>query len=160
MSVECFVTGGSGFVGQHLLARLTAAGYKAWVLMRTPGNIERLRKQVGQLGGNPAYIHAVEGDISREGLGISEADKQCVSSASVIFHLAAEFSWGLSMERAQAVNVLRMRARTTRSFILLRCAATARVGTSWKGSLWFHSFEIWHKVGSKRSPAPPVTGCH
>ena len=106
MSVECFVTGGSGFVGQHLLARLTAAGYKAWVLMRTPGNIERLRKQVGQLGGNPAYIHAVEGDISREGLGISEADKQCVSSASVIFHLAAEFSWGLSMERAQAVNVL------------------------------------------------------
>lgn len=94
MSVECFVTGGSGFVGQHLLARLTAAGYKAWVLMRTPGNIERLRKQVGQLGGNPAYIHAVEGDISREGLGISEADKQCVSSASVIFHLAAEFSWG------------------------------------------------------------------
>ncbi|WP_422403752.1 SDR family oxidoreductase [Pseudomonas sp. GZD-209] len=105
MSVECFVTGGSGFVGQHLLARLTAKGYKTRVLMRTPGNIERLRKQVSQLGGNPAYIHAVEGDISREGLGLSEADKQCVSSVSVIFHLAAEFSWGLSMERARAVNV-------------------------------------------------------
>ncbi|WP_153786461.1 SDR family oxidoreductase [Pseudomonas sp. EMN2] len=105
MSVECFVTGGSGFVGQHLLARLTAAGYKTWVLMRTPGKIERLRKQVGQLGGNPGCIHPVEGDISREGLGLSEAGKQCVSSVSVIFHLAAEFSWGLSMERARAVNV-------------------------------------------------------
>lgn len=51
MSVECFVTGGSGFVGQHLLAALTAQGHKTWVLMRSPGNIERLKEQVGQLGG-------------------------------------------------------------------------------------------------------------
>ncbi|GLO13583.1 putative oxidoreductase [Pseudomonas putida] len=105
MSVECFVTGGSGFVGQHLLARLTAAGHKTWVLMRRPGNIERLRDQVGQLGGNPECIHAVEGDISRTGLGLSEADEERVSSAAVFFHLAAEFSWGLTLERARAVNV-------------------------------------------------------
>ncbi|UVM18795.1 SDR family oxidoreductase [Pseudomonas sp. B21-023] len=105
MSVECFVTGGSGFVGQHLLAHLTATGHKTWVLMRTPANIERLREQVGRLGGNPACIHAVEGDISREGLGLSEADEQRVSSASVVFHLAAQFSWGLTMERAREVNV-------------------------------------------------------
>ena len=58
MSVECFVTGGSGFVGQHLLAHLTATGHKTWVLMRNPENIERLKEQVGRLGGNPAYIHA------------------------------------------------------------------------------------------------------
>ncbi|WP_087500727.1 SDR family oxidoreductase [Pseudomonas sp. SID14000] len=105
MSVECFVTGGSGFVGQHLLARLTATGHKTWVLMRNPENIERLREQVGRLGGNPAYIHAVEGDISREGLGLSEADQQCVSSAAVVFHLAAQFTWGLTIEQARAVNV-------------------------------------------------------
>lgn len=105
MSVECFVTGGSGFVGQHLLARLTSTEHKTWVLMRSPANIERLKEQVGQLGGNPAYIHAVEGDISREGLGLSEADKQRVSAATVVFHLAAQFTWGLAMERARAVNV-------------------------------------------------------
>ncbi|WP_343597047.1 SDR family oxidoreductase [Pseudomonas sp.] len=105
MSVECFVTGGSGFVGQHLLAHLTTAGHKTWVLMRSPENIERLREQVGQLGGNPALVHAVEGDISRDGLGLSDAGRQCVSTVSVVFHLAAQFSWGLTMERARAVNV-------------------------------------------------------
>lgn len=105
MSVECFVTGGSGFVGQHLLARLTATGHKTWVLMRNPENIGHLKEQVGRLGGNPAFIHAVEGDISREGLGLSEADRRCVSSVSVVFHLAAQFSWGLTMEQARAINV-------------------------------------------------------
>ncbi|AHC82250.1 MULTISPECIES: SDR family oxidoreductase [Pseudomonas] len=105
MSVECFVTGGSGFVGQHLLAHLTATGHKTWVLMRNPANIERLKEQVGQLGGNPAYLNAVEGDISRDGLGLSEADRQCVTSAAVVFHLAAQFTWGLTMEQARAVNV-------------------------------------------------------
>ena len=105
MSVECFVTGGTGFVGQHLLARLTATGHKTWVLMRSPENIGRLRQQVEQLGGNPRYVHAVEGDMSREALGLSEADKQRVSSAAVAFHLAAQFTWGLSMEHAHAVNV-------------------------------------------------------
>ncbi|MCU0122931.1 SDR family oxidoreductase [Pseudomonas vlassakiae] len=105
MGVECFVTGGSGFVGQHLLARLTATGHKAWVLMRSPENIDRLRQQVSSLGGDAAYIHAVEGDISREGLGLSEADRQRVSSAAVAFHLAAQFTWGLTMERAREVNV-------------------------------------------------------
>jgi hypothetical protein len=51
---------------------LTAQGHKTWVLMRSPGNIERLKEQVGQLGGNPEYIHAVEGDISQEG-GLASA---------------------------------------------------------------------------------------
>lgn len=140
MSVECFVTGGSGFVGQHLLARLTATGHKAWVLMRNPGNIERLREQVGRLGGNPAHLQAVEGDIGREGLGLSEADKQRVSSASVAFHLAAEFSWGLTLERARAINVQgalrvarlaasqRMRLLMVGGFMLQNLPYLARIG--------------------------------
>lgn len=105
MNTECFVTGGSGFVGQHLLAHLTAEGHKTWVLMRNVENIESLKAQVKQLGGEPAYIQAVEGDISRDGLGLSKADRQRVSSATVVFHLAAQFTWGLTMERARAINV-------------------------------------------------------
>lgn len=105
MGADCFVTGGSGFVGQHLLARLTATGHKTWVLMRNPQNLERLREQVSRLGGDPSCIHAVQGDLSMEELGLSEADKKRVYSACVIFHLAAQFSWGLTIEQARAVNV-------------------------------------------------------
>lgn len=105
MRVECFVTGGSGFVGQHLLAHLTATGYTARVLMRQPEQIGRLREQVARLGGSAEFVHAVAGDISQEGLGLGEADRQCISAAAVVFHLAAQFTWGLTTERARAVNV-------------------------------------------------------
>lgn len=105
MSMECLVTGGSGFVGLHLLARLTATGHKTWVLMRRLENVEALKAQVCGLGGNPACIHPVMGDVSLDGLGLSEADRNNVSSARVIFHLAARFSWGLTIEQARAVNV-------------------------------------------------------
>lgn len=105
MGAACFVTGGSGFIGQHLLARLSTSGHKAWVLMRNPQHIDHLREQVRWLGGDPSCIHAVQGDLSLEALGLSEADKKRVDSACVIFHLAAQFSWGLTIEQARAVNV-------------------------------------------------------
>lgn len=140
MGVECFVTGGSGFVGQHLLARLSATGHKTWVLMRNRDHLERLREQVGQLGGNPANIHAVAGDISRDGLGLSEADRQSVSCASVVFHLAAAFSWGLTMERARAVNV-------QGALRVARLAASLRVRLVMVGGYMVQNFAFLTRIG-------------
>lgn len=105
MSVECFVTGGSGFIGQHLLARLTFSGHKVWVLMRHAPNLETLREQVRQLGGEPSRIHAVQGDLNQQELGLNAADRQRIAAASVVFHLAAQFAWGLPLDQARAVNV-------------------------------------------------------
>jgi nucleoside-diphosphate-sugar epimerase len=105
MNRECFVTGGSGFIGQHLLTRLTSTGHKAWVLMRDVSNLEQLREQVRQLGGEPDLIHAVQGDLNQQKLGLSKADRQRIASARVVFHVAAQFAWGLSLEQARAVNV-------------------------------------------------------
>lgn len=75
MSVECFVTGGSGFVGQHLLAALTAQGHKTWVLMRSPGNIERLKEQVGQLGATRSISMPLKAISARRGLASAKQTK-------------------------------------------------------------------------------------
>lgn len=105
MSVECFVTGGTGFIGQHLVAYLSAKGHTVRVLMRRPDRLAALREQVDNLGGCAARVFAVAGDLERDNLGLSLADQDVLRRASVIFHLGAHFAWGLSVEHARAVNV-------------------------------------------------------
>jgi len=105
MSVECFVTGGTGFIGQHLLANLSAKGHTLRVLMRRPERLAALREQVDNLGGCAARVFAVAGDLEQDNLGLSLADQQVLRRASVVFHLGAHFAWGLSVEHSRAVNV-------------------------------------------------------
>lgn len=105
MSVECFVTGGTGFIGQHLLANLSAKGHTLRVLMRRPERLAALREQVDNLGGCAARVFAVAGDLEQDNLGLSLADQKVLRRASVVFHLGAHFAWGLSAEHSRAVNV-------------------------------------------------------
>ena len=105
MSVECFVTGGTGFIGQHLLANLSAKGHTVRVLMRRPERLAALREQVDSLGGTATRIFAIAGDLERDDLGLSPADQTVLKQARVVFHLGAHFAWGLSLEHSRAVNV-------------------------------------------------------
>ncbi|MDS9873793.1 SDR family oxidoreductase [Pseudomonas protegens] len=105
MSVECFVTGGTGFIGQHLLACLSAKGHTVGVLMRRPERLAELREQVVNLGGDASRVFAVAGDLERDNLGLSPADREVLRHARVVFHLGAHFAWGLSLEQSRAVNV-------------------------------------------------------
>ncbi|MEX5503747.1 SDR family oxidoreductase [Pseudomonas putida] len=105
MSVECFVTGATGFVGQHLVANLSAKGHTVRVLMRRPERLAALRDQVDKLGGCALRVFAVAGDLERDELGLGLGDREVLKHASVIFHLGAHFAWGLSPEHARAVNV-------------------------------------------------------
>lgn len=105
MSVECFVTGGTGFIGQHLIACLSSKGHTVLVLMRRPERLAALREQVDQLGGVATKVFAVAGDLAQESIGLSHADREVLRQSRVVFHLGAHFAWGLSMEQARAVNV-------------------------------------------------------
>jgi len=105
MSVECFVTGGTGFIGQHLVAYLSAKGHTIQVLMRRPERLAALREQVDKLGGCATRVFAVAGDLERDNLGLSPADREVLRHARVVFHLGAHFAWGLSVEHSRAVNV-------------------------------------------------------
>ena len=105
MSVECFVTGGTGFIGQHLVANLSAKGHTVRVLMRHPERLAALQEQVDSLGGVTSRVFAVAGDLERDKLGLSLADREVLKQARVVFHLGAHFAWGLSLEHSRAVNV-------------------------------------------------------
>lgn len=105
MKEECFVTGGTGFIGTHLLVALTRQGHPVTVLLRQVGKFTQLQDQIDQLGGAGHLLTAVAGDLTQANLGLSDEAQQRVAKAKVIFHLGAQFAWGLSMAQARAVNL-------------------------------------------------------
>ncbi|WP_079202984.1 SDR family oxidoreductase [Pseudomonas sp. CC6-YY-74] len=105
MQQECFVTGGSGFIGQHLVASLTREGHPVSLLLRAPQALSALAAQVDGLGGNATLLSAVAGDLGSPGLGLDGAARARLEQAAVVFHLGAQFAWGLSIEQARKVNV-------------------------------------------------------
>lgn len=91
-----FVTGGSGFVGGHLIRALVGKGWEVRALARSPG----ARAAVKKLGAIPVEGEMDEHDALRRGMAGSE----------VIFHLAAMFRlWGKRAD-FDAANVGGMRA--------------------------------------------------
>src|SRR5262245_24460402 len=91
------VTGGTGFIGRHLLRELDRRGLPIHVLVR-PRSVGRLEA----LG----LRHAVPllGDITRQGLGIAGSDLPALEGAEV-FHLAAVYDLEADEERNQLANV-------------------------------------------------------
>jgi len=77
---KVFVTGATGFLGSHLVERLTRHGAAVSVLVR--GNPDRIAKELG-------YVSVVQGDLSHP---------FSISDASTVFHLAAVSHVGRALE--------------------------------------------------------------
>jgi len=105
MNKHCLVTGGSGFIGQHLLALLTRQGHSATLLMRQPQALPALRGQIEQLSGRGELLTAVAGDLGYADLGLDAAAREQMRQADVVFHLGAQFAWGMAAAQARQVNV-------------------------------------------------------
>jgi thioester reductase-like protein len=104
-----FLTGFPGFIAGRLVERLARGGAR-FLLLVQPAFVERARKEIAALvektGATPESFRVVEGDITREGLGLSASDLEEVrAEATSVFHLAAIYDLGVRRDTAFLVNV-------------------------------------------------------
>ena len=90
--MKAFVTGGTGFIGRHLVRQLSERGYDVCALARSEGSATLLES----LGAT-----AVAGDITDV-----ESMRQGMAGSDVVFHLAAWYKLGSpDWMKAEAINV-------------------------------------------------------
>ncbi len=100
-----FLTGGTGFIGKRLVARLLERGGDVYLLVRkeSAGKVAALREE---LGAAEERLQAVEGDLTEAGLGVSAAQrKKLKGKVDHFFHLGAIYDLGASAEIQQRVNI-------------------------------------------------------
>jgi NAD(P)-dependent dehydrogenase (short-subunit alcohol dehydrogenase family) len=103
--MDYFVTGATGFIGQNLVERLLQREGTVYALVRSGsrGRLEALRTAWGADG---ARVVPVSGDLTAEGLGVSEEDLLTLrGSVDHFFHLAAIYDMAASAEAQEAANV-------------------------------------------------------
>lgn len=94
-----FITGGTGFIGQRLIARLRATqpGRRIVALVRDASRAAHL---------TPYGVELIVGDVTRPQLGLSAADSaRLASEVTQIIHSAGEINFGAALPVARAANV-------------------------------------------------------
>jgi dihydroflavonol-4-reductase len=87
--VKAFVTGGTGFIGEHVVRLLRERGDEVVALVRSPSKADRLRV----LGAD-----IVEGDLSDE-----DAIKRGVTGVDGVFHIGAIYKVGIPKSQHAAM---------------------------------------------------------
>ena len=106
---KIFMTGFPGFIAGRLVERLAHEGAR-FLLLVQPALAARAREEITRLSettGAPAEnFRVLEGDITREDLGLSAADlDEARREATVLFHLAAVYDLAVAREVGVRVNV-------------------------------------------------------
>jgi thioester reductase-like protein len=104
-----FLTGFPGFIAGRLVERLARDGAR-FLLLVQPAFAARAREEVArivaQTGASARGFRLLEGDITREDLGLSAPDlDEARREATVLFHLAAVYDLAVSREVGFRVNV-------------------------------------------------------
>ncbi|HET7064573.1 MAG TPA: SDR family oxidoreductase [Rudaea sp.] len=100
-----FVTGATGFIGRHLLAKLLARKGEVYCLVRK-GSQEKFEELRARFGADGKRLHAVSGDLSKSSLGISPAQRRALGGRiKHFFHLAAIYDLAADAESQIEANV-------------------------------------------------------
>jgi dihydroflavonol-4-reductase len=88
--MRAFVTGGTGFIGRHLVGKLRERGDEVAVLVRTAGKADDLRR----LG-----CEIIEGDLSD-----TDAIRRGVQGRDAVFHVGATYKVGIPKSARPAMR--------------------------------------------------------
>lgn len=90
--MKAFVTGGTGFIGEHLVQRLLEKGYDVYALVRSGNGAEKMKA----MGAVPVY-----GDITQRASMV-----EGMRGSDVVFHVAAWYKIGSNdWQQAEEINV-------------------------------------------------------
>jgi NAD(P)-dependent dehydrogenase (short-subunit alcohol dehydrogenase family) len=100
-----FVTGATGFIGQHLIPLLLRHRGKVYVLVRK-GSEKKLDQLKARWGKRARRVVAVHGDLTRPFLGIPPARrKELEGKIDHFFHLAAIYDLAADAASQEAANI-------------------------------------------------------
>jgi HAD superfamily hydrolase (TIGR01490 family) len=122
------VTGGTGFLGTAIVERLLRSVPRCEVVLlvragRRSTAAQRVQREVlrndafdrlrAELGGAAAFdamvaerLRIITGDVSTDGLGLSESDRAVLASCDAVLHSAAVVSFDAPLDGAVEVNLL------------------------------------------------------
>ncbi len=98
-----FITGGTGFIGRHLVAALAERGEPVYVLVRA-GSRARFERVVRDCGAHGGLLVPIEGDLEKPVLGVSEC-AQLRGKISHFLHLGALYDLGAGDAELERANV-------------------------------------------------------
>lgn len=149
-----FLTGFPGFIAGKLLERLAKEEANFFLLVQ-PSFIEKGRKQIDEIvseSGVPRErFQIIEGDITKENLGMSSDDyERAKTETTTIFHLAAVYDLAVKRETGMLVNVEGTRnvnrfAKATKNLRRYNYISTCYVAGKRKGLI--KENELEHKEG-------------
>lgn len=85
-STDVLVTGGSGFVGSHLVKRLLERGYRVHATVRSTADAAKVRPLREMQEARPGQLSLFEADLLKEG-----SFEEAMSGCRVVFHVASPF---------------------------------------------------------------------